>query len=461
MTPRAQYLTVPLLLLLAWGSFLLPTAHADVIYSQDNYSNATAKPITGRLAQQLGTGLTGSVSSISYTIYSPTATSSQLYFWFMECSNNATSHSDCTGRVDIKQSYELGTAISCQSISAGDTATTTQVQYDLKSSKYYLIEFQNTVCEHTGMGIDGTASNLYTNGACSGTSGATCGTALDLGFSINGTQTFENTSSAYNLSPTVGSTTQNTYVNFTFDYNASAADSITSYKIFIKDNQSASPILADTIITGSIGTGIGSISRYATLKTGHGYTWWVEICGTYCHTGGGNPTFSVVTPFYLNPNWSNIAATSTSGSPFLGISTSSLSAVTELQCGVLDILSGTCFSSVMSYLLIPSPYVVGQFGGLGDLLGTKVPFSYITDINTAFGNIELNATSSMPLISIPLSTIASSTITGVMPDMEISTTTISEYFTDEFRLPLQYLLIAAIWLSVGWVFFGDAMRIIK
>jgi len=144
------------------------------------------------------------------------------------------------------------------------------------------------------------------------------------------------------------------------------------------------------------------------------------------------------------------------------VTTSTLSTVSELQCGALDILSGTCFVSVLSYIFIPNPAILNQFSDLQVQLATKIPFSYVYSIENAVNNIALSTSSeSFPLISIPLSSVASSTVTGVIPDIEMTTSTISTYLTPTFHNALYALLVAAIWLNVGWLFFREAMRIFK
>jgi len=127
---------------------------------------------------------------------------------------------------------------------------------------------------------------------------------------------------------------------------------------------------------------------------------------------------------------------------------------------ILDVGGGVSYS--LCYMFVPSQAVFDQWADISDLLATKIPFSYVYSIETAVNDISLTtSSSSFPLISIPLSTVASSTVTGVIPDIELSTSTISTYLTPTFHNALYALLIAAIWLNVGWLFFREAMRIFK
>jgi len=120
----------------------------------------------------------------------------------------------------------------------------------------------------------------------------------------------------------------------------------------------------------------------------------------------------------------------------------------QTPSSILDVGGGISYA--FCQLFVPSYAVTDQFLHLNDYLFTKIPFSYVGSINDAFGNITLDATSSFPLISIPLSTVASSTITGVMPDITFGTSTIGRYYSDSIRVPLNLLLTGAIWLAAGW-----------
>ena len=447
-----------------WGAFSVPTAYAyDFITGINNTTDEPPNGIYSNLNQStglfyyqsLGTSLSGEANIV--TLYAYASTSANIKVYIRKCDNNTANPTGagCTNQTNSDSDSQFVSTKGFYTFDVGN--------FELENNKYYFVIVES-VSGSVNLDLYGSTNSTYLSGTCTKYPALnTCGTIAtlaDLYFYLAGVNTNSARSSAYNLTPATGSTTASTYVNFSFKYDAWAVDSITSYKIYIKDAQTPSPTIADYILTGSATTGSGtSVSRYATLVSGHAYYWWVEICGTVCHTGGGTQQFSVVTPFYLNPNWANIAATSTSGSPFLNISTSTLSGVTELQCGALDILDGTCISSVFSYLFIPNPYILSQFGGLGDQLSTKIPFSYVYEIENAFNNITLNATSSMPIISIPLSDISSSTVTGVIPDLEISTTTISTYLPDSARTTLHTILIASLWLGFGWYVFRRALTI--
>jgi len=464
--PIVHYISGFIAIVGLWGAFLVPSVYADTIYSQLVDSSKTNSSISGAAyVQSLGNGLTGSLDGfqVEYSNTEATTTSQSLIAGFYRCNSQPT-----TGLGGCTELFI--TTDSALSQVAGTHLFTANFDIDFDPTKYYAILLQTYSNKLNGilnLQIAGSSSNSWTNGQCNNYNsvpGTSCSPVVDVFFILSGTQTTQSSSLAYNLKPETASTTSSTYVNFTFKYDALASHSITTYKLYLKDSNTPSPILYDSVVTGTAGTGTGvSVSRYLTLTSGHAYTWWVDLCSaTQCYSSNNSQTFSVVTPFYLNPVFSPISATSTLLSGGTGINTSTLSGVSELQCGALDILDGTCFTSILSYLFIPNAAIIAQFTSLSSLLATKIPFSYVYSIEEAANNIELTtSSSSFPLISIPLSTVASSTVTGVIPDIELSTSTISTYLTPTFHNALYALLIAAIWLNVGWLFFREAMRIFK
>jgi len=465
--PLSRFTVGFIALVALWGAFLVPSAFAATVLSQTISSTDSNNANFGSTFQTLGTGLSGVINAINVKYYVISGSTQVLALQLLECTGNHTGCEIAKNDLDheVVTNGEDVTGISGDldiEYSLIDNTTSQNTEFAFKPNMYY--EFRFDINGGSGnTQIKGSNSSTYPNGSFIGTTGL-----ADAYFLITGTNSPAGSSYAYNLKPATASTTASTYVNFTFNYNAYENDNIGEYRIKIRDSATPSPSLQVTTLTGEAGTSLGtSVSRYINLTSGHLYYWWVELCdgsGTSatCYTSqGGQQSFSVVTPFYLSSAWSPIAATSTSGSPFLGISTSTLSNTPEIQCGIYDILSGDCFSSVLSYLFIPSPIVLSQFSNLSSQLSTKIPFSYVYEIENTFNSITLNATSSMPLISIPLSTVSSSTVTGVISDLELSTTTISTYLSDSNRSLLQALMTAGIWLSVGFLFFKEAQRIFK
>jgi len=169
----------------------------------------------------------------------------------------------------------------------------------------------------------------------------------------------------------------------------------------------------------------------------------------------GSPLFLYNTTFSFSGN----QGTATSSSFFSGQDATTTLQALQDQCSQAGNIFAEGICIAFSFLFVPQPSTIGQFQNLELVARSRIPFSYVYSIEDAFQNITLNATSSMPLINIPLSNVASSTLTGVIPDISLSTSTISTYLPDSVRLALRALIIALIWLLVGWLLFGEAMRV--
>jgi len=150
---------------------------------------------------------------------------------------------------------------------------------------------------------------------------------------------------------------------------------------------------------------------------------------------GGSQTSHVVASSTAAYDWSSASSTCANGNTFA---------------------EGLCLAGAI--LFIPNREVLEQYQNLNALAQTKIPFYYVSYIQGVFSGIATSSSSNLPLFSIPLSRYASSTVTGTIPDISISTTTISTYLPDWSRLALQALLTAAIWLAVGWHVFHTAMN---
>lgn len=178
-------------------------------------------------------------------------------------------------------------------------------------------------------------------------------------------------------------------------------------------------------------------------------------------TFAGNASRCVGSPLWLynaSVVFNDPQTIATSSSLFSGQDATTTLQALSRQCSQTGNIFAEGICIAFSFLFVPSQTSLNQFSNLAVLAETRIPFSYVLSIENAFNNIVLNATSSLPIIDIPLSRYASSTVTGVIPDIVISTSTISTYFTDNIRIPLQLLLTAAIWLAVGWLVFHEAMR---
>jgi len=180
-------------------------------------------------------------------------------------------------------------------------------------------------------------------------------------------------------------------------------------------------------------------------------------------TYGGNPSACIAAPYILfnvsfGPPNPQTFATSTA-SLFGNGATTTLAelAGTCSQSGNL-FADGMC--SAFAFLFVPSTETASQFASIPSAFQNKVPFSYVSAVYDTYQVLSTSTPPAMPIISIPLSSVASSTVTGVIPDIELSTTTISTYLSPSIHNILKLLLSAALWLAGGWYVFGKAMNIL-
>jgi len=143
--------------------------------------------------------------------------------------------------------------------------------------------------------------------------------------------------------------------------------------------------------------------------------------------------------------------------------TAGLSATSTLeslggQCAQAGNLFAEGLCTALTFLFVPNVQTITNLVSLPELAKTKIPFSYVASISTAVSSAQGSTTANFPLISIPLSQYASSTLTGSIPDVTISTSTISTLFPDWARFALQALIIAGMWYSAGLIVFREALK---
>lgn len=443
------------------GVFLFPNISlGSTLYSQtETNTNGPNFTFTG-FSQGLDNSLTGNVSVVTLRFRFNTSIGSNDYRVRLITNNGSTVYNSATTTVNYSTSYQdvdfiFNTPVNLANFGTPFTGSNSDIYWRLQLEP---------VGPNPSVGIQGVGTNVATDfpqGHCFIIS-TQCGSVLDWYFILSGDL---EGSTIYDLEPENNGTTSTTTVNFRFSY-TNPNSFYTNYIIYYRDISLPSPITFSQL-TGTINSTSGTISRNFPLTNSRIYSWSVSLCNvdnTSCFSSP-QQQFSVVTPFYLNSQFIPFGATTTYQYPNSGVSTSSLSAIQELDCGVGDILSnggiGQCIASVFSFLFLPNPAILSQFATIPDQMTNKLPFAYVTAIERAYGNIVLNATSSLPLLNIPLSQYASSTVTGVIPDIEISTTTISTYFPDNIRLLLHSFLIAILWLGFGWLALGETMKIFK
>lgn len=150
-----------------------------------------------------------------------------------------------------------------------------------------------------------------------------------------------------------------------------------------------------------------------------------------------------------------------SSSLYSGLSATSTLNALQNQCAITGNIFAEGLCVAFSFLFVPNTQTVAQFASIKTLASGKIPFSYVASIKSTIDSIATSSSSqNFPLFIIPLSHYASSTITGIIPDLVFSTTTISTYFPDSVRLALRTLLIAIIWLSAGWFAYYEGMKAI-
>ncbi len=432
---------------LATTAFFVPKAYADSnLYSTVNSINATSGNISlGSTFQSLGTGLSGVLNSGAFYMNVPSGSTQTFRVQLLVCPTS--SYTGCSVPLN-----SLGHQVSMVGINVTgnvgpvsyfpnfiDNTTGLVANYSFDPTMYYELRYDST----GGAGslqVQGCSSSCYANGVFSGGSGV-----ADAGFALNGVATNTSFPYIYNLSPSNGSTTQSTNVSFSMSYNAISSYNIATWNFTVVDITAQLSGLATStykfILSGSSSSGFNSATSTVTLTAGHLYNVTGYLCTSNgsCYSGAPANRFSVISDYTTS-----VGSVLNSYGGLISTSTPTCTSPSS----ILDVGGGVTWA--FCQLFIPQLNVVDQFYQLPTLLSTKIPFSYVADIYTIFGNITLNATSSLPLIDIPISHYASSTVTGDIPDLIISTTTISTYLSDNVRIGLNALLTAAIWLAAGW-----------
>ena len=181
------------------------------------------------------------------------------------------------------------------------------------------------------------------------------------------------------LSPTTGSTTASTAVNFQFSYYKYGTQ-VNSYQIFLVDKLSG---LA-TSFTGSLPSATTSIvSTTRTLTASSTYTAYVSLYpATIPDLQYGQKTveFNVVHDTFAKLGVPNVH-------DFTGVATST--------CDVLNI-SG-CMQNALLFVFYPSETILNNFAELGSLIATKPPFGYIAVYTTQLAGLSSSGAGSFTL----------------------------------------------------------------
>jgi len=412
------------------GAF--PTFALSIIYGQSSFNQSTNAITSGQLTgQQLGTGLTGIVNSISFWSIKNGATGAGVLNYGFYSGTNA----DCTAGTAVVQanmSYDP-TGQSVGAITENNVVLSTA--HSLDPTKYYCITAATT---YSNILLGGTSGNTYSNGICSrvvdGSGSANCGSAVDLKFALYGTQTTSDTSYVSTVVPANASTTASTRVNIGFSYHARAADNINSYIYSLTDLT----ITNNITLTGTASTGDNSVSQNITLSSGHTYLASAGICSDtsgICYGGPTNQfnvvsgTFSVGTTYAT----SSVIGTIPNGTiPFNNINViDDTNSTTSAQTGL------------MAFFNLPA------------LMASRVPFGYLWDIRDLFNNATTTTNSFSAVYFDFGATSLSSSTKAILPSrLEVFSTTSVRYFLpDALFLPFYALSTAAIWFSLGGYLF--------
>lgn len=171
---------------------------------------------------------------------------------------------------------------------------------------------------------------------------------------------------------------------------------------------------------------------------------------------GAEPTWTMNT---INA-FSNPQGVATSSALFAGMdATSTLSALAN-QCSQSGNIfaEGLCTAGV--YLFVPAPAILQQYATINQSAEAKIPFYYVSYVQSVFSPFATSTSSNLPLLDIPLSSWTSASANHLLqlPDITLSTTTISQYLSDDLRNILKALITAGIWLTVAGHVYRTAMK---
>lgn len=383
--------------------------------------------------QKLGTGLTGTVEQVSVRVGFDVTPTHDWAVSIFQCDNDASAPSICTNSTEVWQGRiyaGASTEMSTRFINMATEFEDEDYDGDLYPDKYYFLTIQKLWADAEQFELAGTAGDTYAAGNCARRAGGgnlSCPNITDMYFIITGVQTATDSSYVSNLQPSMGSTTASTQVRLSMDYHAVASHNITSYSFILRDtiasiNGSSTPIL----ISGSASSGDNSIARTVTLTSGKLYSLQGYICSAdnTCYSGAPANSFSVVTDFdtihdqYFT-DYGGIVATSSSE----------------------------------WYQTIP----------LISLFVSKVPFGYLYQIKEIWDEQEASG-SNFPLIELNLSDLELGSTTPVgsfLPDIEVSTSTMMEYFPTPIFTGFLALQTTSYWAFFAFYLWNRGRRFIE
>lgn len=404
--------------------FLFPQVSlASTIYSQLDHSTLSSA-ITGNPYQTLGTGLTGSLSQMSF-YFNVTAGSTHNISWqLLVCTGNHSGcslpNSDTGGSVVTHHVDTTGLSGSYQVFeNVVDNTSGFDSTYTLDPTKYYEIRWDENNGSAVGtVKIEGCAVSCFSAGSLNGVTNV-----ADQFFILSGVQTVADLSYTSNLSPKIGSTTATTFVTLSFDYHAVASNNITTYAINLFDNNNAS---TSVVLTGSASSGDHSVVRTASLVSGHIYSYTAYVCSsnTTCY-GGPQGYFSVVsgsplTTTFYNPD---TGLTATGSADFTGS------------------------SAVLS------------------ALGKVIPFSWFAAIYNAWNNTTIADSGNFSTLTIPFASVDPATSTPFGPLLPnwtaLSSSTVMTYLSQSQLDVFKGIMSVVLYMGAALYIFRRTSSLIR
>jgi len=404
-----------LLILLFIGVFTqygVRTAFANILYSQDISSGT--KTTANSLDQRLGTGLSGTIGTLSMYFAKSSGTTAISDFRLYCYNSSAYSGADtCAG---YSSGLVARPVVTSSMSSASKTlytvdmydANTPSIRYSFDPSKYYVI----AVLHSAGTYIHyGSTADSYAGGICFSVSD--CSPLLDLYFSVGDTESIPSgglLSSVLIYTPdsgTVNTTDFTVAVSGLYNYVATSTQPhFDSLGLIITDLNTLSNY-TDRL---SIGTQVNSYNFPAiTLPSNH--------------------AFNIRT--YLYGSTTDVVVNSADVAYYTGTST------------------GLVHYTDANFSATSTPFA--QFLNVPYLLSTKVPFAYFYQVKDLLININNASTSTIPASTFTIN------INGATTTIEMfSTSTISHFISASTLSLLRTLMVAITYIGTAMFIYRRA-----
>jgi len=254
------------ILLVLGASFFIPTtSYGAVILSQGDYASATSTSSTNDYWQTLGTGISGTISTVDF-IMQRTHGADHNVTWSLYSYDDA---GYTTGQTLVDNTTFTLSTTTAHVISRTST-------YSFNPTKYYVFVFSASGGE--SFNVFGTNYDSFAGGQiCANGPNVNCGTSLfkDYYFYIRSLGTVQNNTRIVSLNaPLNGATTVSTTVLLDIDYYFNSAIDYGNYTYVgtdVKDTSNSQIILTDSC--DIVATGQSKCARSVVLTEGHFYLW--------------------------------------------------------------------------------------------------------------------------------------------------------------------------------------------